>query len=130
MIIDITNEVYTNIKNQLTPVTVLSTYPSTPPSFPCIIIEEMSNISIGSTIDTAGEHYNEVTLEVNIFSDSQYKVSEVKDLRNRIDSILSDQYKMGRDYSGTIPNFLDSNIYRYVLRYSFIIDENKRIYRR
>lgn len=129
MIIDVTNEVFTNIKSKLTGITVLTSYPSTTPTFPCVLVEELSNTNYPRSNDSAGEHHNSVTLEINIFSDSQNKVSEVKSIRNQIDELMSNTYNMNRTFSGTVPNFLDTNVYRYILRYTFVIDSNKQIYR-
>lgn len=130
MIVDVTNEVYTTIKNTLVGVTVLSAYPSTTPIFPCVIVEEISNITDLDTVDTSGEHYSNVSIEINILSNSQNKISEVKGLRGQIDDIMSGQYRMNRGFAGVTPNFIDSSIYRYTMRYSFKVDSNKTIYRR
>ena len=129
MIVDVTNEAYTTIKNTLTDVTVLQDYPITSPSFPCAIVSESSNTEDLDTIDSSGAHYSSVILEVNIFSNKENKITQVKDIRNRIDNILSGTYRMTRTYSGTVPNYLDDTIYRYVLRYSFKVDSNRTIYR-
>lgn len=130
MIVDVTNEVYTNLKTSLTGITVLQTFPSTSPTFPCIIIEEISNDINIDTIDTSGDNHCDVSIEINIFSDAENKITEVKTIRGQVDAIMSGQYRMTRGFTGTTPNFLDDNIYRYTIRYSFTIDANKQIYRR
>lgn len=130
MIIDVTNEVLTNLKNTLVGVEVLATYPSTTPKFPCVIVEEISNITDIETIDTNGENHSIVSIEINIFSNTQNKTTQVKSIRDSIDSIMSGTYRMTRGFTGTTPNFLDDNIYRYTLRYTFTIDNNKQIFRR
>ncbi len=129
MIVDISNEVLTDIKTTLTGVKVLSEYPSTEPTFPCVVFSEMSNNSYIQSKDSAGQHHSLVSFEINIFSNEENKISQVKDIRNRIDSIMSTKYNMFREFSGTIPNFLDNNIYRYILRYSCLIDSNRKVYR-
>lgn len=130
MIVDITNDILTQIKLGISEATVLSAYPSTSPVFPCIIVEELSNNSVPTTIDSGGEHYCDVSIEINIFTDNpQTKMSDAKALRNKVDAIVS-QYKLNRDFSSTTPNYADGNIYRYTMRYSAIVDSNKVIYRR
>lgn len=111
-------------------VTVLPSYPSTSPNFPCVTFEELSNTTDTKTVDSSGEKYNVVSFEINIFSNRPNKESEVRQIRNRVDAIMSDEYGMGRDYANRTPNFADTNVHRYTLRYSFIIDTNKTIYRR
>lgn len=129
MIIDITNEVYSNLKIQLSPTTVLQNFPSTTPVFPCVVIEELVNTSHLDSRDTGGEKYNNVTFEINIFSNTQNKITQVKSIRNQIDVIMADSYGMTRTFSNPVPNFADTNIYRYTLRYTFTIDADKVIHK-
>lgn len=129
MIVDIFNEVYTNIKTSLTSVTVLTEYPETIPNFPCVIIQEVSNTSDTNTFSTSGETYNRISFEVNIFSNTKTKIADIKAIRATVDAILNDGYGMTRDYSSSVENFIDTSVYRYVLRYSFLIDKNKTVYR-
>ena len=130
MIVDIFNEVLSVVKTHVSPIKVLSHYPETTPEFPCVIMEEGSNTANFGTTDTSGEKFNNQTFEINIFTIGSEKVSTAKGIRNKVDSIMSDQYGMNRDYSGTIPSFLDNNIYRWVLRYSCVVDKDKKLYRR
>lgn len=130
MIVDIYNEVFTNIKNTLVGVNVKPSYPESVVKFPCVVFEEKSNSTNQRTIATNGENYNDITFEVNIFTNSESKVSEAKEIRIKIDNILNGQYRMPRTFSGQTPNFLDTRVYRYTLRYSFTIGQDKKIYRR
>ena len=130
MIVDIFNEVFTNLKTTLADITVLPSYPSTTPVFPCVLLEEMDNISNLTTIDSSGENYNDISFEVNIYTTGTNKRTESTTIRKQVDSIMSDEYHMTRNSSGATPNFMDTESYRYTLRYSFTIDENKKVYRR
>lgn len=130
MIVDITNEVLSKLKNELTNVTVLPSYPDKPPKFPVVIVRDMQNISVGATKDTAGFNHSDVSIEFQIFTKGSKKMSDAKVIRNDIDKILSDEYGMNRVYSDEVPNYTDRDVYRYVLRYNGIIDENKLIYGR
>lgn len=128
MIVDITNNIITRLDTDLT-ATVLNAMPSTTPSFPCVVVEEISNPEDMETVDSSGAKYSNVVMQIDIFTNSSKRVSDAKDLRNSIDSILSDEYGMSRDFAGRTPN-LDDSIYRYTLRYSALIDSNLKIYRR
>jgi len=130
MIVDITNEVLDKVKSTLSPIPVLSAYPSVAPSFPCVILEEIANDTDADTVDTSGETHNLVGIEVNVFTQGSKRVTDARTLRTSVDAIMSDYYGMTRTLSQTTPNFLDSSIYRYTLRYIFTIDSNKTIYRR
>lgn len=130
MIIDITNEVFTNLKTNITNATLLTSYPNTTPTFPCITFEEISNNVDKLSVDTTGEHVNELSFEINIYTEGDNKMSVAKGFRKSADDILSDSYGMRRDFSSAIPNYLDEHIYKYTMRYSCNIDSNKTIYRR
>jgi len=130
MIVDITNEVFTEIKTALTTVTVKSEYPSTEPTFPFVTVTEISNDTDESTIDSSVQHYSLISIEVNIYCNSSRKISDAKSIRGTIYSILGDKYNMPRTFSNQVPNFLDENVYRYIMRYTCKVDTNRKIYRR
>lgn len=129
MIVDISNEVFTNLKTTLTGITVLNSYPSTIPTFPCVVFEEISNNTDPDTIDTSGENYSDIVFQIDIFSESESKSSEIKAIRESIDNIMSGLYRMTRGYSGRTPNYLDEAIYRYTLRYNARVSSDKKIFR-
>lgn len=130
MIVNIFNEVFTKVKTELAPIKVLSHYPEGDVVFPCVVMEELGTTNYDGTSDTSGEKYNMITIEVNIFTVTSEKVTMAKSIRDDVDNVLGDFYGMNRDYAGTIPSFLDNNIYRYVLRYSCVVDKDKKLYRR
>lgn len=130
MIVDITNEIITELRSALTPVPVFATYPSTQTQFPCVVVDEISNISLEDTIDSNGQNHCEVSLQVDIFTNGDSQISDAKTVRGKIDTLLSGTHRMVRNFSGTTPNFSDASIYRYTLRYTFVVDSNRKIYRR
>lgn len=130
MIVDIEVEVYNKLKDEISDVSVERQFNPKSPVFPCITITEISNNIDENTVDTSGETHNVQAFEINIFTSGNTKISTAKSLRNRVDSIMSDQYKMSRDFSSETPNYVDEEIYRYTLRYSCIVNKNKKIYRR
>jgi len=130
LIIDITNEVYTKLKSTVTSATILTEYPESTPVFPCVVFSELLNNTYEETIDTGGQNHGDVSFEVQIFSNSDTKITQVKSIRNSIDSVMADTYGMSRTYSNAVPNYMDTNIYRYVLRYTCIVDANRKIYGR
>ena len=76
-----------------------------------------------------GAILSEISFEINIFSNVQNKITQVREIRNTIDSLLTG-VGMTRDYSNPIPNYSDLNLYRYILRYTCVVDSNKKIFRR
>lgn len=130
MIIDISNEVLTEIKTALTNVDVYLEFPMKKPSFPCVTFKDNGNTTHIDSVDSSGETHNELSFEINIFSNGKNKVTQAKAIRNTIDGIMADKYNMTRDFSDQVPNFADESIFRYILRYSCVVDKDKRIYRR
>lgn len=130
MIVDITNELLTVLKSELTGVDVLTSYPETPPNFSCITFEEGENTSNISTKDSSGFNHSNISFEINIFTVGNSKMSKAKVIRNKIDKILSGTYGLNRNASRSVPNYLNNSVYRYNMRYSGIIDKNKVIYGR
>lgn len=131
MIVDITNEVLTKVKTDLAtsfPALKVTDGYQESVSFPLVTIRESTNIVMDGTKDSAGEHYSQCSLEINIFTTGTKKVSDAKKIRNAVDGILGDYYGMTRNDSLEVPNYLDTNVYRYLMRYSFVVSENKQIY--
>lgn len=129
IIIDITNEIITRLKNDLSSVAILNSYQNTTAKFPTIVVEEVNNKVMSSTRDSSGFNHSIVSLRINIFTTGNKKVSDSKSLRNTIDDILSGEYGMYRVNAQQVTNYLDDDIYRYVIDYNFTIDKNKVIWR-
>jgi hypothetical protein len=130
MIVDISNEVYTKLRTELVGVEIGTTFLETPTTYPFVTFSEVSNTTFGDTKDSSGEQHNQLGFEVNIFTIGDDKKSQAKTLRKMIDDVLSGYYGMDRDFSDEIPNFLNQSVYRYVTRYSCLVDKNKVIYGR
>jgi len=128
-VVDITNEVLDGLQTTLGTTPILTAFPSTTPVFPCVIFSEVLNSTDVGTVDTSGETHSNVAFEIEIFSNGNDRMTVAKGIRNTIDGVMTGTYRMTRDTSEPIPNFLDTTIYRYILRYSFKIDTNKKIYR-
>ena len=129
MIIDIFSEVFTNIKQTLSDINVISSYPKTIPVFPCVVVDDKGNTTNIRSVDSSGETHNDGVFEIQIFSNTSNASTEIRSIRNRVDAIMSDEYGMNRTLSDYIPNYADLDVSRYILRYSFTIDKTKQIFR-
>lgn len=129
MIVDITNEVLTDIKAKLNNVTVLSSYQSNISKFPVVVVEELDNSAYLDTKDSAGFQHSNIAFTIEIYTKGNQKMTDAKKIRNDIDEVMSEEYGMTRGRPVTIPNYLDNSIYRYKLTYTGKIDRNKTIYR-
>lgn len=129
MIVDITNEILTDIRNELEGITVLSSFQPVAPKFPTVIIEEIDNSADITTKDSSGFTHSNIGFSVEIYTNGNSRMTRAKELRNRIDAIISRKYGLTRNVSEPIPNYLDASIYRYRMLYTGKINENKKIYR-
>ena len=129
MIVDITNELITELDQLLVDIPVLSSYPEVQVEFPCVVVGELLNEADIETKDSSGFKYSTVSIQVDIFTRGMDRITQSKTLRGTIDGLLSDSHGMGRTYARETPNFLDSSIYRYTLRYNCRLDANRKIYR-
>jgi len=130
MIVNIVNEMFTKLDTDLTSVTVVTDYDEEVESFPRVVFYELTNNVNPDTRDSAGERHNQQSFQVEIYTVGKRKRTDAMKIRGEVDEILSGFYNCDRDFSEQLPNFMDRNIYRYVMRYSCIVDANKVIYRR
>ncbi len=131
MIVDITNEVLTDIKTALRviDVVVLSSYQPKVVKFPVVIVEELDNSAVIETKDSSGFQHSNIAFSIEIYTDGSKKMSKAKDIRDEVDVIMSGEYGMTRGRPMILPNYLDNTVYRYKLRYTGTIGKNKTIYR-
>lgn len=129
MIVDITNEILTKLKTDLTGVKVVTSFQSGGEVYPKVVFTETDNSTDSTTVDSSGENHNIIAFDVNIFTNGSRQMSDAKKIRNDIDAIMADFYGMERTVSQGIPNYLNKDLYRYTLRYNCIVDENETIYR-
>lgn len=128
MIIDISNEIYTEIKNTLS----VDTYKSAPkkiPTFPCVVVE-FSGATMIETFDSGGENHNSQFIDINIYTQSDDSNQLIIEIRKAIDEILTDKYRMRRETDNRMDNPLDMTIDRWMMRYGYVISKDKIIYGR
>ena len=112
---------------------VLKSSPQTFNSFPLIIITEVENnlVSNSETLRNNEGKYN-LTYEIEIYFKDKDEVSkkEISDeLKKLVNDVFDEFYKFTRRTCKTAPN-ADIDIGKIFMRYTAVIDENKRIYRR
>jgi len=128
MIAFVDNEIYTKLKTEITAAKVRKEYPEELSDFPCIVAN-FSNTTNPATIDTSGERHNFLSIQINIFSQSQLHQTEIQTIRGQIDAVLADFYKMNRTLDDPVSN-IDPTITRWIMRYEGVISYNNEMYRR
>lgn len=128
---EIFNKVSTALKEKYPNTYVTGEYLRTPPSFPCVSIEERDNSSLRST-QTSSSLENHVVLmyEVNVYSNK--KSGKKAECRALISVVDEEFMRLGfnRRMLNPIPNLEDATIYRITARYQAVADKNHVIYRR
>jgi len=129
MIIDITNEILTKLKTDLSDVKVKTSYQDEN-DYPLVVFVEQSNVDVMETKDSEGVQHNEVMFQVDIFTKGNDKMTSAKSIRNLVDAIIGDFYGLARIYSDEVPNYSNRDIYRYTMRFTGLVDDSRTIYRR
>lgn len=129
MIVDITSEIITDLMTEMPTMNIRNAFPNDVPKFPLVVVQEISNTADTISKDTSGFHYSSVSIQIDIFTNSDYRETEAKTIRDTIDGVLSDEYGLERDFSGNTPNE-DTNVYRYTMRFSGLVNNNRVIYGR
>lgn len=130
MIINIEDEIFNKLKTELVSVNVEPEFNESTPDYPLVTFREITNVANPDTIDNLGDKHNQLAFQVDIYTVGNLKKSNAKQIRSDVDDILGGFYKMTRDFSDEVPNLTDTRIYRYTMRYSALVDDNKVIYRR
>lgn len=108
---------------------VTGEYVNAPPKFPTVSIIEADNyIDAESVSSKADEEYSIVMYEVEVFTNSEQKVTQAREILSFIDAILYD-LNFTRLSMTPVPNMANTSIYRLVARYRAETDGNI-LYRR
>lgn len=133
--IDIENDIFTAVatalREEFPKIYVTGEYVITPPSFPCVSVQEIDNIPLidTQTSDTV-ENHARLTYEINVYSNKQVgKKTECRTIAGKVDAVFA-KFNFTRLMLNNVPNLEDTSIYRIVGRYSAVVDHTKTIYRR
>lgn len=130
--IDYSNEIFSTVAKDLrslyTGIQVKGEYVDIPAIFPCVTIDEISNIP--SHLDSAAENkYARVTYRVQIFSNLESgKRAQARSIYKTVDEILMRLGFLAKSYT-TTPVMYNSEIYSITATYEGIIGANGVVYR-
>lgn len=96
--------------------------------FPVIVISQVDYRLVDKTLNKREKKFK-LSIECQIFSKDELPVHK-RDIANHIDELIKgvcqDTYGLGLAMRNVIPN-LDENIYRIVVRYEGVIDEDTKV---
>lgn len=131
--IDIENHIYTEIANTLEAkypgirVENQPTYESA--TFPVVSVMQLNNLTL-LTSSGNKEVANQVSFEFKVYSNKlDGAKDEAKDIALDIDNIMT-SLGFAREQFTQVPNYMDTRIYQFVLRYSTVVDTSLKTYRR
>lgn len=109
---------------------IVGEYHNVPTHFPAISIEEVSNTTATSYIDSSRtEKYAEVVYDINIYSNLMNgRKQETKDIADIADKVMVEELGFRRTISTPTP-YEDDTIYRFTNRYQATVSNENTIYR-
>lgn len=110
---------------------VLVNPPEETKAFPLVVIQEMNNTLSKEDLDK-GDQMSILEYEVEIYATDKGNIPKqviIQELKKLVNDVLDEHYGMLRRACIPTPN-ADRNIDRLYMRYTALIDKNKRIYRR
>lgn len=124
------DSLYTKLNTHNSDITVLSKDMNIPTSFPAVSIVEIDNYTHTNSLDSSlTENYSNVVYEVNVYSNKPNgNKSEAKAIFAVIDGVFSSSGFIRKSVTPIVME--ESTIYRLVGRYSGLVSNNKKIYRR
>lgn len=131
--IDYSNEIFntlaTKLRAKYSNITVIGEYVSVPSSFPCVTIDEISNIASNLTSATDND-FADIGYRVQIFSNKSVgKRAEARAIYNTVDNAMHELNLFGKAFS-TTPEIYNSNVYQISDVYQATINKSGVIYRR
>ena len=105
----------------------------TPPDnkFPLIIIKQIRDDLYSENLDKTDQRFY-LGYEIDIYTINKSNIAKqtiASELKKLLNDIFDEHYGMNRKFNQQTPN-VDTDVYRWTMRFEAKIDENKRIYRR
>lgn len=107
---------------------IRSAYNKLPPEYPMIVVNEIENTNNLSILGE--ERFSNLGYQIDIFSRDIYPDTGIEiclGIGRVVDNYLQSTYGFNRISSVQLPDYTDSTISRFTLRYSGLIDVNNDI---
>lgn len=129
--VQVSNQIFNDLKaevNKFYPkAQVQKDYQEVAASFPTITFYEIDNWEFSHTLDYT-ERKSNITFQIDIYMTGGARETVSKQIADRVSKVMEEKWHTNREYARQTFN-IDTNVYRYTMRYSFKIDEDSfRIY--
>lgn len=106
---------------------------STPPNqkFPLILIKQIADDIYDENLDKTDQRFN-LAYDIEIYTVNEGNIAKqsiANELMKLINDVFDEHYGMNRKANEEAPN-VDTDVYRWYMRFEGKLDESKRIYRR
>ncbi len=127
--VDIQNQIFNSLKQrieiQFPNSKVCKDFQPVASTFPTITFYEIANSELEHTLDYTQRKSN-LAFQIDIFTTGGTKESQAKAISKEICEVMENHYHMKRLFANPLVN-ADKDIYRYTIRYSCKIDEERLI---
>ena len=128
--VDITNQLFNDIEPAVLAAypkaVVAKTYQSDQTTFPYVTLIDLDNMEIDRNLSNTGLQ-SKVSWQIDIYTDGGNREITAKKIRDLIAQVLEGKYHMTRVTSRPVTNAADTTIYRWMMRYSCKIDEDRNL---
>ena len=129
--VDIFDKVARAVMDEFPEAFCSSVHVQAPASFPAVFVREISNVTATDRLDSdQREKASFVSYQVDVYSNLRLGArTQAKKISQLVDGLLVSM-NFNRTYSAPTENPADSEVYRITMRYTALVDESNRIYRR
>lgn len=125
--VDVQNQVFNSLKqkieSEISGAKVQKDFQSVATTFPTITFYEIDNSELEHTLDYSQRKSN-LAFQIDIFTIGGNKETQAKSIAKTVNEVMENEYHMKRLFANPLSN-ADKDIYRYTMRYSCKIDENR-----
>lgn len=123
--VQVSNQLFNDLKEEIEnfypSAKVQKDYQPTNNSFPIITFYEFDNAEFSHTLDYT-ERKSNIAIQIDIYTVGGTRETEAKKIAEKISEVMENRWHAKREYAKPLIN-IDTNVYRYTMRYSFKIDE-------
>lgn len=127
--VDIQNQVFNSLKqkieSEISGTKVQKDFQSVATTFPTITFYEIDNSELEHTLDYSQRKSN-LAFQIDIFTVGGIRETQAKSIAKTVNRVMENEYHMKRLFANPLSN-ADKDIYRYTMRYSCKIDEEKLV---
>lgn len=124
--VQVSNQIFSDLKAEVEKfyptVKVQKDYQDVAASFPTVTFCEIDNWEFSHTLDYT-ERKSSITFQIDIYMTGGTRETVSKQIADRVSKVMEEKWHMKREYAKPTVN-IDTNVYRYTMRYSFKIDES------